>query len=110
MQVWLKATLGKLSQKSDVAVAIRYALERWSALLRFCEDGRVEMDNNAAERALRAVAPWCWITRSGSCSDPQICRIEKRAALHRPLVCFYKTVSSGTALACSGSGAGTAVR
>jgi len=56
MQGWLKATLQKLSQKSDVAVAIRYALERWSALLRYCEDGRVEMDNNAAERALRAVA------------------------------------------------------
>jgi transposase len=56
MQIWLKATLAKLSQKSDVAVAIRYALERWIALLRFCEDGRVEMDNNAAERALRAVA------------------------------------------------------
>jgi transposase len=56
MHAWLKATLAKLSQKSDVAVAIRYALERWSALLRFCEDGRVEMDNNAAERALRAVA------------------------------------------------------
>src|SRR5580692_3701039 len=56
MQAWLKAALSKLSQKSDVAVAIRYALDRWSALLRFCEDGRVEMDNNAAERALRAVA------------------------------------------------------
>ena len=56
MQTWWKATLAKLSQKSDVAVAIRYALDRWSALLRFCEDGRVEMDNNAAERALRAVA------------------------------------------------------
>jgi len=56
MHVWLKATLGKLSQKSDVAVAIRYTLERWAALLRFCEDGRIEMDNNAAERALRAVA------------------------------------------------------
>jgi transposase len=56
INVWLKTTLAKLSQKSDVAVAIRYALERWTALLRFCEDGRVEMDNNAAERALRAVA------------------------------------------------------
>jgi transposase len=56
MQIWLKATLAKLSQKSDVAVAIRYALDRWDALLRFGEDGRVEMDNNAAERALRAVA------------------------------------------------------
>jgi transposase len=56
LHAWWKTTLSKLSQKSDVAVAIRYALERWSALLRFCEDGRIEMDNNAAERALRAVA------------------------------------------------------
>src|SRR5262249_33092946 len=56
MHAWLKTTLAKLSQKSDVAVATGYALERWSALLRYCEDGRVEMDNNAAERALRAVA------------------------------------------------------
>jgi hypothetical protein len=56
LPVWLKATLGKLSQKPDVAVAIRYRLERWTALLRFCEDGRIEMDNPAAERALRAVA------------------------------------------------------
>ena len=56
MNAWLKAMLAKLSQKSDVAVAIRYALERWTALLRFCEDGRIEMDNNAAERSLRAVA------------------------------------------------------
>ena len=56
MHAWLKATLAKLSQKSDVAVAIRYALDRWDALLRFVEDGRVEIDNNAAERALRAVA------------------------------------------------------
>jgi transposase len=56
MHVWWKSTLAKLSQKSDVAVAIRYALDRWSALLRFCEDGRVEIDNNAAERSLRAVA------------------------------------------------------
>lgn len=56
MHAWLKGTLMKLSRKSDVAVAIRYAVERWSALTLFAEDGRVEMDNNAAERALRAVA------------------------------------------------------
>ena len=56
MHTWLKVTLSKLSQKSDVAVAIRYASERWSALLQYCEDGRIEMDNNAGERALRAVA------------------------------------------------------
>lgn len=56
MHAWLKATMGNLSRKSDVARAIHYALERWPALLRFCEDGRIEIDNNAAERALRAVA------------------------------------------------------
>jgi uncharacterized Ntn-hydrolase superfamily protein len=37
-------------------MAVRYALERWAALLRFCDDGRIEIDNNAAERALRVVA------------------------------------------------------
>ena len=56
MHGWLQKTSAKLSSKSAVAVAIRYALSRWTALLRFCEDGRLEIDNNAAERALRAVA------------------------------------------------------
>lgn len=56
MHAWFSATLGKLSRKSDVAVAIRYAYERWPALTLICEDGRAEMDNNAAERALRTVA------------------------------------------------------
>jgi transposase len=53
---WLKASLAKLSRKSDVAIAIGYAMGRWAALVRYCDDGRIEMDNNAAERALRAVA------------------------------------------------------
>jgi len=46
-------TLGKLSRKSDTALAVRYALGRWEALLRYCDNGRLEIDNNAAERALR---------------------------------------------------------
>ena len=37
-------------------MAIRYALSRWAALTRYRDDGRLEIDNNAAERALRAVA------------------------------------------------------
>jgi hypothetical protein len=73
MQAWLKATLAKLSQKSDVAAAILYALGRWSGLVLYCEDGRVEMDNNAAERALRAVALGRNYEQSGimcrSCAD-----------------------------------------
>jgi transposase len=56
LKQWLEATLGKLSRKSDTAVAVRYALGRWDALMRYCDDGRLEIDNNAAERALRAVA------------------------------------------------------
>lgn len=56
LQQWLEETLVKLSKKSDTAMAVRYALGRWEALLRYCDDGRLEIDNNAAERALRAVA------------------------------------------------------
>ena len=37
-------------------MAVRYALGRWEALLRYRDDGRLEIDNNAAERALRVVA------------------------------------------------------
>ena len=53
---WFHATLAKLSRKSPLAVAIRYALTRWAALTRYVNDGRLELENNAAERALRAVA------------------------------------------------------
>jgi transposase len=56
LKQWLEETLGKLSRKSDTALAVRYALSRWDALLRYVDDGRIEIDNNAAERALRTVA------------------------------------------------------
>jgi len=48
--------LTKLSRKSETAAAISYALARWPALVRYCDDGLLEIDNNAAEHALRAVA------------------------------------------------------
>jgi hypothetical protein len=35
--------LGKLSRKSDTTLAVRYALSRWEALLRYCGDGRIEI-------------------------------------------------------------------
>src|SRR5690606_2661891 len=53
---WLGETLTKLSKRSALAEAIRYALTRWPALTRYADDGRIEIDNNAAERALRTVA------------------------------------------------------
>jgi transposase len=56
LRQWFETTLLKLSRKSDTTAAIRYALGLWGALTRYCGDGRLEIDNNAAERALRAVA------------------------------------------------------
>jgi transposase len=56
LHAWFKESLAKLSRKSDVTLAIHYGLGRWSQLMRYCDDGRIEIDNNAAERALRTVA------------------------------------------------------
>ena len=53
---WLRYTLTRVSKKSELAKAIGYVLTRWTALTRYCTDGRIEIDNNAAERALRVVA------------------------------------------------------
>src|SRR2546430_12619636 len=49
LQQWLEETLGKLSRKLDTALAVRYARGRWQALLRYLDDGGIEIDNNAAE-------------------------------------------------------------
>ena len=53
---WMEKALRALSTKSDTAGAIRYALSHWRALTRYLDDGLLEIDNNAAERALRAIA------------------------------------------------------
>jgi transposase len=56
LKQFFEQPLAQVSRKSDLADAIRYALTRWAALTRFIDDGRIEIDNNAAERALRCVA------------------------------------------------------
>jgi len=56
LKQWLEETLGKLSRKSDTALAVRYALGRWEALLRYCDNGRLEIDNNAALRGGASLA------------------------------------------------------
>src|SRR6266404_4364266 len=56
MREWLRHTLSRVSKKSELAKAIGYVLTRWAALTRYRDDGHVEIDNNAAERALRAIA------------------------------------------------------
>jgi transposase len=55
-RAWMEKALRSLSTKSETAAAIRYALSRWRALTRYVDDGLLEIDNSAAERALRAVA------------------------------------------------------
>ena len=53
LKAHLEATLARVSGKSPLAKAIRYATSRWEALTRFVADGRLELSNNAAERAIR---------------------------------------------------------
>lgn len=52
LRTWLEALLAQISGKSATAEAIRYAFNRWRAFSRFLDDGTVEIDNNAAERAI----------------------------------------------------------
>jgi hypothetical protein len=52
----LDAMLPKLPGKSELAAAIRYARNLWTALRRYLDDGRLEIDNNAAERQIRPLA------------------------------------------------------
>lgn len=54
-RLWAEQQLGCISGKTDLARAFRYALNRWSAFTLFLEDGRVAIDNNAAERAMRPI-------------------------------------------------------
>jgi len=53
---WATRTLSKLSAKSPLADALRYAMTRREALSRFLTDGRLEADNNIAENAIRGIA------------------------------------------------------
>jgi transposase len=53
---WAKATVGKLSGKLELAKAFRYTIDRRDALTRLVTDGRLEVDNNVAENAMRGIA------------------------------------------------------
>src|SRR5439155_25484721 len=56
IRAWFESRWPELSRKSDTTAAIRYPLALWDALGHYINDGRLEIDKNAAERALRAVA------------------------------------------------------
>ena len=52
---WMTAQLARIPGKGDLAKAMRYALSRWPSFTLFLDDGRVAIDNNAAERAVKPV-------------------------------------------------------
>jgi transposase len=56
LRQWLDTTLTRIPGRSELAGAIRYARSRYEQLCRYRDDGRLEIDNSAAERALRGVA------------------------------------------------------
>jgi transposase len=56
LHAWLTVQLGRVSGKSGLAEAIRYALRHWQGLVLFLEDGRLELDTNIIERAIRPIA------------------------------------------------------
>jgi transposase len=53
LKTQMEAVLGKISGKSEFAEAIRYTLSRWPSFTRYTTDGRLDICNNAAERAIR---------------------------------------------------------
>ena len=56
LAAWADQTVRQLSRKSELAQAFRYMRARWTALVRCFDDGRLALDNNPAERALRCIA------------------------------------------------------
>jgi transposase len=56
MHTWLTGQLGRISGRSALAQAIRYAFNHWDGLIRFLDDGRLELDTNTVERAIRPLA------------------------------------------------------
>ncbi len=52
---WCERQLTLITGKGDLAKAMRYALRRWPSFVLFLDDGRVAIDNNAAERAIKPI-------------------------------------------------------
>jgi transposase len=67
LHIWFEAQIAKLPGRGPTAEAIRYALNHWAGLERFLDDGRIELDTNSVERAMRPVStPGSLCTSSSS--------------------------------------------
>ncbi len=56
LESWLQTQLPRISGKSELAKAIRYALSRFKKLRPYLDHGCLEPDNNPAERAMKPIA------------------------------------------------------
>jgi transposase len=56
MKLWLEESFAKVSKGGRIADAIRYGLNHWHGLVRFLDDGRIEIDSNTVERSIRGIA------------------------------------------------------
>ena len=71
LHAWLTEQLSTLSRKSVTAEAIGYAMNQWQALVRYLDDGRIEIDNNAAHAAsgMSGIMPCPGLCRLGLASQ-----------------------------------------
>jgi transposase len=76
-KLWLEARLAAVSGKSTIAAAIRYALSRWEGLVRFLDDGRIDIDSNVVERSIRPIA----MSESLCIPSSSICKHWKRSCV-----------------------------
>jgi transposase len=56
LKTWVEAGLARLAGGATVAQALRYGLNHWEGLVRFLDDGRIEIDSNTVERSMRPIA------------------------------------------------------
>ena len=52
---WLEHQLARVSGKSGLAEDLRYGQNHWKGLVRFLDDGRIELDTNIVERGIRPI-------------------------------------------------------
>ncbi len=56
LEAWIKEQLARVSKASPIAEALRYGMNHWAGLIRFLDDGHIEIDSNTVERSMRPIA------------------------------------------------------
>ena len=56
LKPWLEQTSAKVPKGGKLGGAIRYGLNHWDGLVRYLDDGRIEIDSNTVERSIRPLA------------------------------------------------------